>query len=74
MIKLRILDRTGHTETDLSADEMITALEREMNTVGKVAIAEQSGHEPVYLRDPKAARDLSPDAVVTVMPQLRGGA
>ena len=73
-MKLRILDRTGHTETDLSADEMITALEREMNVAGKVAIAEQPGSEPVYLRDAKAARDLSPDTVVTVMPQLRGGA
>ena len=73
-MKLRILDRTGHTETDVDAEAMITSLEREMNTRGKVAIAEEPGREPVYLRDAQAARGLSPDAVVTVMPQLRGGA
>ena len=72
-MKLRILDKTGHAEPDVDADEMITALEREMNTAGKVAIAEEPGREPVYLRDPKAARGLAPEAVVTVMPQLRGG-
>lgn len=72
-MKLIKLDHTGHTELDLGTDEMIEALQKEMNTPGKVAIAEEPGKQPVYLRSPEQAKDLAPDARVTVAPQLMGG-
>jgi len=66
------LDRTGHTEVELDTDAMIAALEKEMN--GRMAVvAEEPGKEPTYLRAPEDARTLSPEATVTVMPQLMGG-
>lgn len=67
------LDRTGHTELDLSPEEMVKELEQEMNSGRKVVIAEQPGQEPVYLRKAEQAKDLSPQARVTVAPQLMGG-
>ena len=67
------LDRTGHTELDLTPGEMITELEKEMNTGRKVVIAEEPGKEPVYLRKPEQAKDLAPASRVTVAPQLMGG-
>ena len=44
------LDRTGHTELELGTDEMIRELEKDMNA-GKVAVAEEPGKVPVYLRE-----------------------
>lgn len=67
------LDRTGHTELDLGTEEMIEALQKEMNTPGKVAIAEEPGKAPVYLRTPEQAKDLAPETRVTIAPQLMGG-
>jgi len=52
---------------------MIEELQKEMNTAGKVAIAEEPGKAPVYLRKPEQAKDLSPEARVTIAPQLMGG-
>ena len=72
-MKLIKLDRTGHTELDLGTDGMIEELQKEMNTAGKVAIAEEPGKAPVYLRKPEQAKDLSPEARVTIAPQLMGG-
>lgn len=71
-MRLLILDRTGHTEVEVDTDEMIRQLEREMNG-SKAVVAEEPGREPRYLRTPEQARDLRPEAVVTVMPQLMGG-
>lgn len=71
-MRLIKLDKTGHTELDLSTDEMIAELEKEMNG-GKAVVAEAPGQEPTYLRRPEDARGLSPEAKVTVMPQLAGG-
>ena len=70
---LIVLNHTGHTEQELDTEAMIAALEREMNGGGKVIVAEAPGAEPAYLRTPADARDLAPDARVTVMPQLMGG-
>ena len=67
------LDRTGHTELDLTPEEMVTELEAEMNSGRKVVIVEEPGKEPSYLRTPQQAKDLSPEARVTVAPQLMGG-
>ncbi len=67
------LDRTGHTELAVDTDEMIKELEQEMNSGRKVVIAEEPGKEPTYLRKPEQAKDLSPEARVTVAPQLMGG-
>ena len=72
-MKLIKLDRTGHTELDLGTEEMIEELQKEMNAPGKVAIAEEPGKAPVYLRKPEQAKDLSPEARVTIAPQLMGG-
>lgn len=72
-MKLIKLDRTGHTELELSPDAMIAELEKEMNSGWKVVIAEEPGKEPVYLRKPEQVKDLSPAAQVTVAPQLMGG-
>ena len=72
---LHILNRTGHTEVlDLSTDEMVKELEKEMNQgPGRVMIAESPGKDPVYLRNPNAARGIPETSTVTVMPQLAGG-
>lgn len=72
-MKLIKLDHTGHTELDLGTEEMIEELQKEMNTPGKVVIAEEPGKAPVYLRAPEDAKDLATDARVTVAPQLMGG-
>lgn len=72
-MKLIRLDKTGHTELDLTPEEMIRELERDMNTPGKVAIAEQPGQAPTYLRRPQDAKELDPATRVTVAPQLQGG-
>ena len=72
-MKLRILDQSGHTETEVDSAAMIAALEKEMNSGRKAVVAEQPGKDPMYLRTPVQALELHPDAVVTVMPQLRGG-
>ena len=72
-MKLIKLDRTGHTELDLGTDEMIEELQKEMNAPGKVVIAEEPGKAPIYLRTPEQAKDLSPEARVTIAPQLMGG-
>ena len=72
-MKLIKLDRTGHTELELGTEEMIEALQQEMNAPGKVAIAEEPGKPPIYLRRPEQAKDLSPEARVTIAPQLMGG-
>ena len=68
---LRKLDRTGHTETELSPDEMVTELEKEMNR-GYVAIVEAPGREG-YLRAPADIKGWPAETTVMVMPQLRGG-
>ena len=72
---LHILNRTGHTEVlDLSTDEMVKELEKEMNQgVGRVMIAESPGQDPIYLRNPNAAKGLPETSTVTVMPQLAVG-
>ena len=73
-MKLRILDQSGHTETEITdTDAMIAALEKEMNSGRKAVIVEEPEKEPVYLRSPADAAGLHPDSVLTVMPQLRGG-
>ena len=72
---LHILNRTGHTEVkDLSTDEMVRELEKEMNQgIGRVMIAESPGQDPIYLRNPNAVKGLTETTTVTVMPQLAGG-
>ena len=72
---LHVLNRTGHTEVkDLSTDEMVRELEKEMNQgVGRVMIAESPGQDPIYLRNPSAVKGLAETTTVTVMPQLAGG-
>ena len=72
-MKLIKLDHTGHAEVDLDTEQMIEALQKEMNTPGKVAIAEEPGKPPTYLRTPEQAKDLAPEARVTIAPQLMGG-
>ena len=69
---LRKLDRTGHTETELSPDEMVTELEKQMNR-GYVAIVGAPGREDGYLRAPADIKGWPAETTVTVMPQLRGG-
>ena len=72
-MKLRTLDRTGHTEVDLDVEPMIKELEKEMNRPGRVVIAQEPGKEPIYLGKPEQVRDLNPATEITVTPQLAGG-
>ena len=72
-MKIIILDRTGHTEVDASADEAIALLEKEMNRRPTSVMVDAPGQSTRYLRKAEDARSLDPDAVVTVAPQLQGG-
>jgi len=72
-MKLVKLDSTGHTELELDTEGMIKELEKEMNSGRKVAVAEEPGKGPVYIRKPEQVRGLHPESEVTVMPRLAGG-
>lgn len=71
-MKLIKLDHTGHTELEMSAEEMVKVLETDMNK-GYSAITSTPGVEPSYVRDAKDVLTMDPATEITLMPRLVGG-
>ena len=76
-MKLRRLDRTGHTEVETSIDQIIAETETMMNAAGGKArcsvLLEEPGQKAVRVDDLTTLPTKHPESTVYVLPQLVGG-
>lgn len=76
-MKLIRLDKTGHTETLVSVDQIIAETEQQMNAVGGrercSVLVTEPGQPAVRVDDLTTLPTKHPESEVVILPQLVGG-
>jgi hypothetical protein len=76
-MKLRRLDRSGHTEVITDINDIIAETEKMMNEVGGAkrcsVLLEEPGQKAVRVDDLTTLPTKDPESTVYVLPQLVGG-